>query len=87
LLGIQESISRTEERECFFGNRDRESFAGLRLRIPLMTNASRFGGMHCVCQRTGRSPSCGTYWFVLGWQAEKAFSRSRCQDASAVFPV
>jgi len=52
-----------------------------------MTNASRFGEMHRVCQRTDRSPCCGNDWFVLGWQAERAFSRSRCQGANAVFPV
>ena len=46
LLGIQESISRTEERERFPVNCDWEFGVLLRLRISLMANASRSGEMH-----------------------------------------
>jgi hypothetical protein len=46
LLGIQESISRTEERGRFLENRDCESVAGFRLRIPFMANAAHSGKMH-----------------------------------------
>jgi hypothetical protein len=46
LLGIQESISRTEERECFPENRAWELVTACMPRIPFMAGASGCREMH-----------------------------------------
>jgi hypothetical protein len=84
LLGIQESISRTEERECFPENRGWEPVIALMPRIPFMAGASRHGEMH----HAGQSAQAFEVTEFTDLQGDsKQVERSLQQAASVALPA